>query len=269
MNVIEISKRNIDLSEYKKRSAKVEDFQSLIRESTIIKINGKIEIVYINDVEEDLNHIFDAIKKIKYNKSTRTNGLISTSRIFGYAPKNVTRNQPCRITTLANEFPKQHFIVEKAGEIAKKYYELYNPEKALEHQKLTEEKILDQYRIGSTMYTSGIINENNPLKYHFDAGNFTGTWSAMFAFRKNTEGGYLSLPELNVGIEIKNNSLLLFDGQSLLHGVTPIKKLSNDAKRYTIVFYSLKQMWNCKPINEEIIDMRNKRAEIEKRKLSR
>lgn len=269
MNVIELKKKNINLSEFKKRSAKEEDFSELITESTIIKIDESIEIVYIDDVEHDLNEIFEAIQKIKYNKSTRTNGLVSTSRIFGYAPKNVTRNQPCRITSLASEFPKQHFIVEKAGEIAKKYYQLYNPEKANYHQKLTDEKILSSYKIGSTMYTSGIINENNPLKYHFDAGNFTGTWSAMFAFRKNTEGGYLSIPELDVGIQIKNNSLLLFDGQSLLHGVTPIKKLNKDAKRYTIVFYSLKQMWNCKPVDQEIADMRNKRNDIEKNKMKK
>jgi hypothetical protein len=116
------------------------------------------------------------------------------------------------------------------------------------------------------MYTSGIINENNPLKYHFDAGNFKGTWSAMFGFRKKTEGGYLSLPEIEIGIEIKNNSLLLFDGQSLLHGVTPIKMLEKDSKRYTIVYYSLQQMWNCKPIDDEIIEQRKIRNEIEKKK---
>jgi hypothetical protein len=45
--------------------------------------------------------------------------------------------------------------------------------------------------------------------------------------------------------------------------------LSKDAKRYTIVYYSLKQMWNCKPLNEEIIEMRNRRNEIEKKKVKK
>lgn len=269
MNVLELNKTKLKIDEYRKRSAKEEDFEIFIKESSIIKVNNNIEIVYIDNVEQDLNEIFEAIQNIKYAKSTRTNGLISTSRIFGYAPRNITRNQPCRITSLATEFPKQHFIVEKAAMIAKKYYEKYNAKKAEEHMNLTIEKILPQYRIGETMYTSGIINENNPLKYHYDSGNFVGTWSAMFAFRKKTEGGYLSIPELNVGIEIKNNSLLLFDGQSLLHGVTPIKMLSKDAKRYTIVYYSLKQMWNCKPLNEEIIEMRNRRNQIERNKVKK
>lgn len=266
MNVIEAERKKLNIQEYKKRSAKVEDFKELITDSTLVKINGKIEIVYIENVEEDLEIIFDAIKSIKYSKSNRSSGLISTSRIFGYSPRIVFRNLPCRITSLAEEFPKQHYIVEKGAEIAKKYYELYNPEKAQEHMKITEERILPQYRISNTMYTSGIINENNPLKYHFDSGNFKNTWSAMFGFRKKTEGGYLSLPELELGIEIKNNSLLLFDGQSILHGVTPIKMLEKDSKRYTIVYYSLQQMWNCKPIDDEIIQQRNKRNQIEKKK---
>ena len=269
MKCYDFEKREIDLKSYKKRSALESDFEILIKETCEIRINGKTEIVYIDNVEEDLKLIFDAIQNIKYIQNTRTNGLKSTSRIFGYSPKNLTKNQPCRLTTLAVEFPKQNFIVEKAAEIAKKYYEKFNPEKANKHMELTKERILDQYRISNTMYTSGIINENNPLKYHFDAGNFKNTWSAMFAFRKNTTGGYLSIPELNCGIEIKNNSLLLFDGQSLLHGVTPIRKLSSDAKRYTIVYYSLQQMWNCKPINEEIIEMRKKRDEIETRKANK
>ncbi len=269
MKYIDLEKKTLQLSDYKKRSALESDYQIFIDESCIIRVNGKIEIVYIDNIEEDMKQIFEAIRNIKYAKGTRTSGLISTSRIFGYAPKNVTRNQPCRITTLAQEFPKQHSIVEKTALIAKKYYEMYNPQKANEHMNITNEKILPQYKIAGTMYTSGIINENNPLKYHFDAGNFTNTWSAMFAFRKNTQGGFLSIPELNCGIGIRNNSLLLFDGQSLLHGVTPIKKLSKDAKRYTIVYYSLKQMWNCKAIDDEILDMRKRRSDIEKRKSER
>lgn len=266
MEYIELEKTKLDLNKYKKRSALDSDYKHFIDKSTSIFVNGNLEIVYIDDVNEDLNIIFEAINNIKYIKNTRSSGLISTSRIFGYSPKIITRNQPCRLTTLATEFPKQHFIVEQAAKIAKKYYEKYNPEKALLHTKTTNEFVLPQYRISDTMYTSGIINENNPLKYHFDSGNFVGTWSAMFAFRKNTKGGHLSIPELNVGIEIKNNSLLLFDGQSLLHGVTPIQKLSKDAKRFTIVYYSLKQMWNCKPIDEEIIEMRKRRDDIERRK---
>lgn len=265
MNSIEIERKKINLKDFKRRRANTEDFNNLIKESTIIKINNEVEIVYIDNIEEDINKMYEAINSIKYNKSYRTNGLISTSRIFGYSPRNQTRNSPCRITNLAIEFPRQHSIVEKGAEIAKKYYELYNPKKAREHQELTENNILPEYRISNTMYTSGIINENNPLKYHFDSGNFSNTWSAMFGFRKNTEGGYLSLPELELGIEIKNNSLLLFDGQSILHGVTPIKMLNKDSKRYTIVYYSLKQMWNCKPLNEEVIYWKMRRNEIEQK----
>jgi len=58
----------------------------------------------------------------------------------------------------------------------------------------------------------------------------------------------------------------LFDGQSILHGVTPITKTSEDAVRFTVVYYSLKQMWSCESPGDEIQRMRMKRAEIEIKK---
>jgi hypothetical protein len=61
----------------------------------------------------------------------------------------------------------------------------------------------------------------------------------------------------------------MFDGQELLHGVTPIKQLSEHARRYTIVFYSLVGMWSCLPLDEELADARNARWESELKKYER
>jgi hypothetical protein len=51
-----------------------------------------------------------------------------------------------------------------------------------------------------------------------------------------------------------------------LHGVTPIKKLKQSATRFTVVFYSLKQLWNCETNVDEISRLRARRAEYEFRK---
>ncbi len=130
---------------------------------------------------------------------------------------------------------------------------------------MSEEKLEGQYVLAGTMFTSGIVNENNPLQYHYDSGNYNGVYSAMFGFKQGVRGGYLSVPQLDVGFEIADSSLLLFDGQGLLHGVTPIKKLRKDAKRYSIVYYSLKQMWNCDTPGEELERLRNRRTEMERK----
>lgn len=71
------------------------------------------------------------------------------------------------------------------------------------------------------------------------------------------------MPEYNACFELKDNSLLMFDGQSLIHGVTPIRRKTRDAHRFSIVFYSMQQMWNCLTPEEEIKRYRKVRSERE------
>ena len=266
MKSINVKKREINIKEYRHRRAEEKDFSTLIEEDTCIYIDGKLALVYVAAVAEDLTSFYDALQNIRYDKSTRTSGLVTTSRIFGYAPRNVLRNAPCRASSLAGDAPEHHAAICRAAAIAAKYYEKYNPDLATLHQQLTDEKVLGNYKLGKTMFTSGIVNDNNPLLYHFDAGNYKGVYSAMFGFKKGIEGGYLAVPEIDCGFKIGNKSLTLFDGQGLLHGVTPIKKTHPDAKRYTVVYYSLQQMWNCKTPGTELEMLRERRTTYERKR---
>ena len=266
MKSINAKKREINIKEFRHRRAEEKDFSTLIDEDTCVYIDGKLAIVYVAAVEEDMSSFYTALEGIRYDKSTRTSGLVTTSRIFGYAPRNVIRNAPCRASSLAGDAPEHHDAIARAAAIAGKYYHKYNPELATLHQQLTDEKVLGNYKLGKTMFTSGIINDNNPLLYHFDAGNYKGVYSAMFGFKKGIEGGFLSVPEIDLGFKIGNKSLTLFDGQGLIHGVTPIKKTHPDAKRYTIVYYSLQQMWNCKTPGTELEILRERRTSLERRR---
>jgi len=266
MKSINAKKREINIKEFRHRRAEEKDFSTLIDEDTCVYIDGKLAIVYVAAVEEDMSSFYTALESIRYDKSTRTSGLVTTSRIFGYAPRNVIRNAPCRASSLAGDAPEHHDAIVRAAAIAGKYYHKYNPELATLHQQLTDEKVLGNYKLGKTMFTSGIINDNNPLLYHFDAGNYKGVYSAMFGFKKGIEGGFLSVPEIDLGFKIGNKSLTLFDGQGLIHGVTPIKKTHPDAKRYTIVYYSLQQMWNCKTPGTELEILRERRTSLERRR---
>jgi hypothetical protein len=266
MKVIHAKRRDIDLKQYRFRRADEKDCSQLVDEDAMIYIDGKLAIVYIDKVSEDMTAFYDALTKIRYDKSTRTSGLVTTSRIFGYAPRNVLRNAPCRATSLAGDAPEHHGAIMKAAAVAAKYYRTHNPDLSSMHQQLTDEKVLGNYRMGDTMFTSGIINDNNPLLYHFDAGNYRGVWSAMFGFKKGIEGGYLAMPEIDIKFKISDKSLSMFDGQGILHGVTPIKKTHPDAKRYTIVYYSLQQMWNCETPGTELEILRNRRTEYERRR---
>lgn len=265
--VIEHPRRMIDLQSYRYAHATEHDFTRLITQSTIIRDTESkcISIVYLV-LDDDCSHITSSLQRIKYEQVYRTSGLKSTSRIFGYSPRITIRTDYCKAAALSHEDPQVHALIALYARQVATYYQQFNPELYDFHQQQVS-KVLPEWTLEETVFTSGIINKNNPLAYHFDAGNFKNVWFNMLVFRDGTEGGYLSVPEYDCGFEVCNNSLLMFDGQNLLHGVTPIKQVKPEGYRFSIVYYSLQQMWNCLTPNEEIARIRKKRTEREEKRL--
>ena len=248
MTIIEVTKKELDLKQYVKRSAQTNDCSRLINSDTLVLCNG-IPIVLYKKIEpgELLRH---SVETLKYQTSTRTGGLKTTSRIFGYRPRNTMRNDFCSATGLSNEQPdKQRVLCEFATHV-EAVYKQYFPEIYGRH-KTEAEKIDNDWRI-SDIFTSGIVNKNNPLKYHHDAGNVKNVASNMVVFKRDCAGGYLAMPEYDMMFECADNTMMVFDGQKILHGVTPIYKKTNNAYRFSIVYYTLVQMWQCLDLEKEI-----------------
>jgi len=266
MLYLEEKPRKIDLRAYRHCRAKEEDCSRIISEDAIITTGGVPKIVYFQDATKEARCIASVLERIRYDRTTRTSGLVTESRIFGYSPRNGPRNAPCRATNLNREWPKEYRHLKNLADIASSKYHEVNADLAKKHADLTTDRVHEAYRLGESMFTSGIINHNNPLNYHFDSGNYKGVWSAMFGFKRGVRGGYLSCPEYDISLEIANGSLTLFDGQSILHGVTPIEKLSSQSKRYTVVFYSLRGMWSCDEPFDELERMRKQRMQFEQNK---
>lgn len=266
---MERSKKPIVVADYKRRSAIEDDYADLITEPTIVRDpdEGRVKIVYLELVD---NHrpLVAALKRIDYRKDSRSSGMLTSSRTFGYLPRTTLRRDFCTTSLLAHEMPKAHEMVMGYAERVSRYYEMYDPDLYNEHQREVE-RILPDYKIDNTVFTSGIINKDNPLPYHHDSGNIRNVWSNMLVFKNRIEGGYLAVPEYDCAFELKDNSLLMFDGQNLIHGVTPIKRTHKDAHRFSIVFYSMQKMWNCLPPEEEIERIRKVREEREFRRLDR
>lgn len=269
MKEIRVKKAELNLDDYRMRSALDSDFHTLIKESCVLVDDDtdKVLLIYKQLDEEgfDSSELALALQQINYQTTERVSGLKTTSRIFGYAPRVPLRKDFCSSTSMADEHPREHQLLLDYGVKVAQLYSDFAPETYATHTKTTD-KVLRDYVIPGTPFTSGIVNKNNPLKYHFDSGNFKEVFSTMLAIRGGTAGGHLALPAYDVGLAIANNSVTIFDGQQILHGVTPIKFLTPDAYRFTIVYYSLRKMWDCLPLREEVERIRNVKFEREMRR---
>lgn len=91
-----------------------------------------------------------------------------------------------------------------------------------------------------TLYTGSISNFNISAPFHRDTGNIVGTVNTILTKRNNANGGCLNVPDYNVTFEQADNSMLVYPAWKNVHGVTPIKPISKDGYRNSLIFYPLK-----------------------------
>lgn len=262
MKTIQAYRHRIEVDQFRSREAKRDDCSQFITENCQVLENGELKIVYVK-LETQMPSLVDALKNITYQNSYRSGGLPTVSRIFGFSPRSTLRKDFCAITSMAQEFPIQHAEICKGAKVVSDIYMHYNPELFTKHLQTSQEKVLPSWHLEDSPFTSGIANKDNQLRYHFDTGNFKDVWSGMLVFKNQVEGGFLSVPEYDLCFKLDDHSALLFDGQGLLHGVTPFKKLGPNAYRYSIVYYSLRQMWNCLEPSGELKRIRKIKTERE------
>jgi hypothetical protein len=268
MKSIEVSKRQLDLKQYKKREALEDDVSHLVNYDCMITEGGIPKILYLKLPEAvDTQSLRWAVMNVKYGTQKRTAGLLSQSKVFGYLPRRVLIQDFCSTAAMAEREPKQHFIITKFAEQLAKVYQQYFPQVYDQHMQITLDKIKRDYIIGDTPFTSGIVNKNNQLKYHHDGGNFKDVLSNMIVFKNGVSGGRLVCPEYDMKFEVEDNTIIIFDGQKILHGVTKIEYRHPRAYRYSVVYYSMNQLWKCDGINEELGRIRKVKQSREKKRI--
>jgi hypothetical protein len=244
--------RTLELDAYR-RGALDSDFATLVTEPTWVYDEDEqaVTIAYVPvPAEEDTAPLERVLRRLDIRRSDRMGGLLSRSRTFGYHPRNGVRFNFCGPASLAADDAEAHALITRAAAVVARAYAAVNPALYARHVALAR-GVRRAWRLMGTPFTSGIVNRDNPLAYHYDAGNFAGVWSAMLGFRRDVAGGALAVPAYDVGFAIGDRSLLLFDGQGLLHGVTPFCRTSPHGYRITVVYYSLDEMWRCLPPGEE------------------
>lgn len=268
MKIIEVKKSKVDLTNFIKKVANEKDCSNIIDYDCLIYIDGIPKIAYLTIPNELTKYVRQSCLNVKLNHVERlSDGLITNgkNRVFGYRPARQMSQfaSTCSTTGMAKDFPLEHSALCAFSKIASEYYNKIFPKQYDHNANIVNEKILKEWRLEDTVFTSGIINKDSVLQYHFDIGHVTKALSVMLTLKKDLIGGDLSIPEIDTLIKLKDNTLLIFDGQELMHGVTPIIKKSKKSYRFTVVYYSLIQMWKCLTINEEVIKARNKRFQKE------
>lgn len=264
-----VNKIEVNHKDLYRTNASTSDVSEMITEDIIIydKDTGKPLLLYVT-LEEELKYLRWAVKSQKYAKHKRSGGIYQVSGLFGYTPRVPLRQDYCTTTAMAEKYPKQHHVIYSFVENIYGYYEKYFPEEFKKHQQIVREEVLDNWTIGDTPFTSGIVNKNNPLNYHVDRGNFKGVLSNMVVLKKGVKGGHLIIPELDLGLEVKDSTLVIFNGQELIHGVSEIEYEDDKSYRYSIVYYSLESMWKCEPLEDELQRIRNRKTQREKDRLN-
>lgn len=189
------------------------------------------------------------LRVARHNKQMPSKGAT-----FGYAPpKPMARLEGCRLAMTSRDNPTAARVLNDTARALSAEFASLFPEQAAHDRDLVHGTVLEDWRLGEdSLWTSGVINDQNVLPYHRD-GNNLETWSAMPVLRRGMDGGVLHLPEYDLVFPCGDGTVTWFYGRGLVHGVTPMHRRSVEAYRYSIVFYALRGMVDCATYAEETV----------------
>lgn len=264
MTEIHTRKKMMHKSAFVKRQADASDCKRFVTAPAKVFVDGVLAALYLDISAMDTAALVAAVRAVKFATADRTGGMPSSSRVFGFMPRRpMGRGDFCAAASLDRDFPQQaKTIGEFVAQLAT-FYAAQNPA-VYAHHAAQAAKILPEYSIHA-LFSSGIVNKDNPLPYHLDGGNIPGCWSLMPVFKKDIQGGHLACPEIDLCFELADHTALMFDGQRLVHGVTPFTKTAPDGYRFSVVYYTMKQLWACLPFEQEIQRARVNRTAVEAR----
>jgi hypothetical protein len=236
--------------------ASLADVAEIVQGPCLIYNGGELLIAHLRLPLDEVDPLLEACRRIEFVTSVRTEGMWTTRALFGYSPRNYIRSPMCRAATMSGVFPAEHALFSGRAARFCELYKQVKPDLYERHRQRTQATIRPDYQMPGGVFTSGVVNRSNPLTYHRDFGNFPDSWSAMVVLKDGVEGGLLTLPELNIALEFEHGSVLLFDGQGMRHGVTAIKRTKINGNRFSVVYYTLTNLWECLPPAEELAHVR-------------
>jgi hypothetical protein len=185
------------------------------------------------------------IKNLSTNKKIKSN-------IIGYfdklAPsqKNALKNagikldSSARETSFIRDYPdKYEKLIPLIKEIDE-YYEKYAPEYYAKQRKKADET---HFKIKGTSFTTITTNVNFQTSLHKDKGDDSDGFGNLAVIERGKySGAETCFPQFGVGVDCRTGDVLFMDVH-YFHSNLPMKKLSEDAERLSIVCYLRWKLW--------------------------
>ena len=230
---------------------------------------GKLLLKFRKDILND-THVDDFYKNVnkfahnwssnRGNSSGVKNGTRNVldnphimTNIFGYFDKWSPRQKfvfnklkekqlvDVRVCKFNMDYPEKY---EKTIPLLKQISKLYKSLTPVFFKKQNDKAEQTQFRIGNTAFTTVTTNINFRTTVHSDKGDDEEGFGNLVVFEKQGKytGGETCFPQYGIGVDVREGDFLLMDVHEP-HGNLPIKKLTKDAERMSIVCYLRKGVW--------------------------
>jgi len=250
-----------------KTTPKKEHLGSVVRGDTTIIINGEVSVIYQILNEEQVKFARHITLNTKPVSTQRTWGIPTQSSVFGTMPRLPLRVDYCRYSAKSKEEKANYKLAFELGKIICEIYKNSLPE---EYENAVTQTLgsvhKDWLPVEGLPFTTCNFNINHAIKYHRDTGNVKNTFSNVLILKKEVIGGYLVCPELGITFEQADRALIIFNGQKIVHGVSPVKFLNKGSYRSSVVFYILEQMKHCYPYQQELERVAKRKTIVAKNK---
>jgi hypothetical protein len=183
--------------------------------------------------------------------SKTNNGAPVRSAIVGFFDR-YPRFPYCRKTAFNADHPLlfENGVVPLCQRVAKVYAEAVPDRYAVQMEVVRRTR--PEWVIPGTPYTTLTVNHDWSTKMHQDAGDLREGFSMISCIRTgHYEGCWLVFPAFGVAADLGMGDVILFDSHEW-HANTPMRKLSEDAERVSVVYYYRTKMQECLSPAEEL-----------------
>ena len=174
-------------------------------------------------------------------------GNVSQSNIIGFydkADRNLGRGAPkCRLTAFtAKEFDKWEECV-PYFQYADACFRVLVPDK---HKAQWDRAHESEFVVPNTSFSTITINYNWRTALHKDDGDYKDGFGNLMVLEEGKyDGGYTGFPRYGVCVDVRMGDFLAMDVHDW-HCNTPLKGITNDYTRLSVVCYLRENMHRCK-----------------------